>query len=85
MKEIKSLISRVLDVDTASKFAIHLEDRKTAHDYFELSTIENQIQVKASNVLAAASGVHWYMKHYLNMNITWCGSQKQTKEPWPVI
>lgn len=85
MQVIDGLVSRVLGESAAEQFVIRLEDRKTQTDYFELSSKDNKIVVIASTALAAASGIHWYLKHYLKINLTWCGCQKKIEGEWPTL
>lgn len=85
MKAIQKLIGRVLGEAWINQFEIILENNNTATEYFELQTRRGKVQVRASGTLAAISGVYWYMKHYLNMHLSWCGNHKVIPEVWPIL
>lgn len=85
MNTINGLIERVLGKEYISKFSIIIEENKEANDYFKLVSVEDKIQIKASNIISATSGIHYYMKHYLNIHISWCGNQLDIPKTFPIV
>jgi alpha-N-acetylglucosaminidase len=44
-------------------------------DVFELQTVGDRLLVRGNNGVSMASGLNWYLKHYLNCQISYHSSQ----------
>jgi len=56
-----------------------------APDRFELSTSGAQVMIKASNSLAAAEGLHWYLKYYCHRSMSHLGDNLAPVSPLPQV
>ncbi|MDR1167800.1 MAG: alpha-N-acetylglucosaminidase, partial [Heliobacteriaceae bacterium] len=54
-------------------------------DVFELQTQNGKLLVRGNNGVSMASGLNWYLKHYLNCQITYRSSQLNIPEKLPEI
>jgi alpha-N-acetylglucosaminidase len=54
-------------------------------DVFELQTIDGKLLVRGNNGVSMASGLNWYLKHYLNCQITYRTKQLNIPSQLPEI
>jgi len=73
---LSSLIDRI-DKGASSKFIVEVE--AADKDYFELSSRNGKIVIKANNYVNSAVGLNWYLKYYCGVHITW--NQMHAKLP----
>ena len=71
-----SLIERI-DKGASSKFIVEINPDET--DYFELSSKNGKILIKANNYVNSAVGLNWYLKYYCGVQLTW--NQMHAKLP----
>ncbi len=67
------LITRLLGPNYVSSFTLQVisVDPATGKDVFELDTAQSKVVIRGNNGVALASGLHWYLKYYVNCSITW--------------
>ncbi|MBI9016454.1 MAG: alpha-N-acetylglucosaminidase [Phycisphaerae bacterium] len=68
-----------------ARIILSLIDKEDGKDVFELETVDDKLVIKGSSGVAICSGYNWYLKHYCNCHISWCGDQLNLPETWPAI
>ena len=65
---ITGLLERI-DPGASAKFRIELQRADT--DFFELDQAGSQVVVRGNNYVSIATGIHWYLKYYAGIHLTW--------------
>lgn len=85
----QDLVTRLLGKDKADIFKITIDESisENGMDSFRILKSENDpvVSVTGSNGVAAAWGVHHYLKNYCNCHISWDGDQLNLPEQLPVV
>jgi alpha-N-acetylglucosaminidase len=80
----KQLIKRVLPKHYKS-FKLGLLSKENDRDVFELYSENNKIVLNGSSGVAIASALNYYLKHYCNCLITYCGKNLELPNNLPKI
>lgn len=65
-------IDGLLDrIDSGLSRKMSVEIQPGAEDFFELSQRGDMPHITANNKVSAATGVHWYLKYYAGVMLTW--------------
>ena len=75
---IYGIIERTIGKQYCDYFTFEIKEDNT--DYFELSDLNNKIHIKANKGLSITSGLNYYYKHYLKIQITENTRQTNIKE-----
>lgn len=65
---IHDLLERI-DTGASKKFSIEL--RKEEQDFFELDQRGKKVVVRGNTYVTIATGIHWYLKYYAGIHLTW--------------
>lgn len=86
MQGAKQLTDRILGESLASNFILIEQKSLNKNEYFEIEAVNSKIQITASSLTAMTSGIYHYIKHYLNISITWCNMdvQDEIRLPLPI-
>lgn len=70
---VVELLNRIGGNGAAEKFVIVVDEGLAANgsDVFVITAQDSKPCIKASNVLAAATGINWYLNHYAHINLAW--------------
>ncbi|WP_291528389.1 alpha-N-acetylglucosaminidase [Bacteroides sp. UBA939] len=79
---IKGLLDRVAP-GSADKFII--EQVKSPTDFFELDQQGDKVVVRGNNHVSIATGIHWYLKYYAGVHLTWNNMQVQLPDILPPV
>lgn len=79
---IKGLLDRVVP-GNSDKFII--EQVKSPVDFFELDQQGNKVVVRGNNYVSIATGIHWYLKYYAGVHLTWNNMQATLPEVLPAV
>ena len=58
-----------------SQLIFSIEPHSADEDYFELSSLDNKILIKANTEVNAAAGLNWYLKYYCHCSVSFCENQ----------
>ncbi len=83
-QSVRELIRRILP-DIADTFKLYNVPSENGYDVFELQSDGNTIMLGGSGGVAWASGLHWYLKYYCNVHLSWCGDQLRLPHPLPKV
>ena len=67
------------------KFVFAIVPQSAGEDYFELSSVDGKIQVKANSAVSAAAGFNWYLKYYCHCSVSFCEDQLDLPRRLPKI
>ena len=79
---IKGLLERITP-GNADKFII--EQVKSPNDFFELDQQNNKVVIRGNNYVSIANGLHWYLKYYAGIHLTWNNMQATLPEVLPAV
>lgn len=79
---VDDLIERVLP-GGSKHFKTRLE--KSDRDFFELSQEGDKIAIKANSWVNMATGLNWYLKHYVGIHLSWNNMQAKLPEKLPAV
>jgi alpha-N-acetylglucosaminidase len=80
----RSLLNRLFP-GREPEIEFELVPRRNGHDSFHLISREGKVLIKGSSVLALCSGLHWYLKYYCHLHLSWCGSRLDLPCPLPAV
>ncbi len=80
----RSLLERLLPKH-ANEFVFELIPADNGRDVLEIESRGGKIVLRGNNGVALASALNWYLKHYCDCHVSWCGSQLQLPKPLPVV
>ena len=82
---LNDLVGRLLP-GYEKKFVFSVGENLTAdEDFFELSSKNGKVFIKANNQVSAATGLNWYLKYYCHCSLSFCGDQKKLPSRLPAI
>ncbi|MEG2478671.1 MAG: alpha-N-acetylglucosaminidase [Mucinivorans sp.] len=67
---VSGLAERI-EVGASKKFVFELSDQQSSEDFFELSQKGGKVVVRGNNWVSVASGLNWYLKYHVGVNLTW--------------
>ena len=79
---IRGLLERIVP-GSADKFCI--EQVKSPVDFFELDQQGDKVVVRGNNYVSIATGLHWYLKYYAGVLLTWNQMQAQLPATLPAV
>ncbi len=79
---ITGLLERI-DKGASSKFII--ERVQSSCDFFELAQKGKKVVVRGNNYVNIATGIHWYLKYYAGVHLTWDGMQAELPDVLPAV
>lgn len=79
---VLSLIDRI-DKGASSHFIVEIKNDSI--DYFELSSKNGKILIKANTWVNASVGVNWYLKYYCNIHLSWNNPHAKLPANLPTI
>ena len=59
------------------------EKKASTKDYFELESLHGKIVVRGNTYVNVATGLRWYLKHYLHANVSWNNMHVQVPDSLP--
>ncbi len=68
---ITGMLERI-DKGASKKIAIEIK-KSGNNDYFELDQKGDQVLVRANNYVNVATGINWYLKYYVGVQLSWNG------------
>jgi len=80
----RGVLGRLLP-DRAGEFVLESIPRQADRDVFELQSAGGKIVVRGSSGVAICSGLNWYLKHYANCQVSFCGDQLDLPDPLPPV
>ena len=80
----RGVLQRLLP-DAADQFVLASIPADEGRDVFEIESRDGRIVVRGSSGVAISSGVNWYLKHYCNCHVSFCGDQLRLPDPLPVV
>jgi len=79
-----ALVKRLLPKHT-DKFSFEVIQPDNGHDVFEIITHDGKVIIRGNKGTAMAMGLNWYLKHYCNCNVSWCGNNLDLPEKLPEV
>lgn len=79
------LLKRVLPVDRVEEFVVGKIASTGGRDVFELESKDGKLVVRGNNAVAVASGIHWFLKHKCNSQVSMNYRQISLPRPLPVL
>lgn len=67
---VNGLLERI-DKNLSKKFQLEIIPSSAHKDFFELSSADNKIVVKANTCSSLGAGINWYLKYYANVHLSW--------------
>ncbi|MBQ8968895.1 MAG: alpha-N-acetylglucosaminidase [Bacteroidaceae bacterium] len=83
---IADLLQRVLPENgDAQRFEWTVTDQDSSDQYFTLSCDGDRVRVEASDNVAVATGINWYLQHYAGVDISWNSPTATLPRVLPVV
>jgi alpha-N-acetylglucosaminidase len=79
---INGLLERI-DTNASRKFAI--EYVKSDIDFFELDQKGKKVVIRGNNHVSIATGIHWYLKYYAGIHLTWNNMRAKLPDVLPAV
>ena len=79
---ISGLLNRI-DTNASRKFVI--EYIKSDTDFFELDQQGEKIVIRGNNHVSIATGIHWYLKYYVGIHLTWNNMHAKLPDMLPSV
>ena len=79
---VQGLLERI-DKGASRKFII--EQTRSDRDFFELDYRNGKPVVRGNNPVSIATGIHWYLKYYAGIHLSWNQMQAQLPDTMPVV
>lgn len=79
---INGLLERI-DTNASRKFVI--EYVKSDIDFFELDQKGKKVVIRGNNHVSIATGIHWYLKYYAGIHLTWNNMQAKLPDVLPAV
>ena len=79
---ITGLLERI-DPGASKKFVI--EKVKSPTDFFELDQKKNKVVVRGNSYVSIATGIHWYLKYYAGVHLSWNQMHAPLPEVLPAV
>lgn len=79
---VNGLLERI-DKGASKKFLIEKVD--SDKEFFELDQKGNKVVVRGNSYVNIASGIHWYLKYYAGIHLSWNGMKASLPEVLPPV
>lgn len=79
---VDALLERI-DKGASRKFVT--EKVESPHDFFEISSRQGKVLVRGNNYVSIASGINWYLKYHLGIQLSWNSMHAMLPERLPLI
>ncbi|MDY5813358.1 MAG: alpha-N-acetylglucosaminidase [Bacteroides sp.] len=79
---IQGLLERI-DPGASRKFVI--EQQPSSTDFFELDQRGSKVVVRGNNPVSIATGIHWYLKYYAHIHLSWDGMKAKLPHILPPV
>ena len=79
---ISGLLDRI-DTNASRKFII--EYIKSDTDFFELDQKGKKVVIRGNNHVSIATGIHWYLKYYVDIHLTWNNMHAKLPDVLPSV
>ena len=79
---INGLLERI-DTNASRKFVI--EYVKSDIDFFELDQKGKKVVIRGNNHVSIATGIHWYLKYYAGIHLTWNNMRAKLPDVLPAV
>jgi alpha-N-acetylglucosaminidase len=79
---IAGLLERI-DKGASAKFITELKTDSV--DFFELDSRGGKVVVRGNSYVNIATGIHWYLKYYAGVQLTWDGMQASLPATLPAV
>jgi len=83
-KAAGDLLKRLLP-ERAREFVLETIPAENGCDVVEVDSAGGKVVVRGASGVAIASGLNWYLKHYGNCHVSWCGDQLKLPRPLPAV
>jgi len=80
----KDIINRITPT-IVEHFKLEIIAQENGLDVFEIESLNGKIVFRGSTGVALASAYNWYLKHYCNCQLSWCGDQLNLPKTLPVL
>ncbi len=84
IKAAHGIIGRITP-QIADKFILQIIPSENGLDVFEIASQDGKVVLRGSTGVALASAYNWYLKHYCNCHVSWCGDQLNVPDPLPTL
>lgn len=87
-KTVKDLIERLLGKDLVNLFDVHVDPDlgPSEKDTFQIKKNDlGIIEIRGTSGVTVAWGLHYYLKHYCNVHISWDGNQIELPRTLPDV
>lgn len=79
---VTGLLERI-DPGASGKFKIELQ--RSDADFFELDQAGDRVVVRGNNYVSIATGIHWYLKYYAGIQLSWDGMKADLPAVFPPV
>lgn len=79
---VQGLLERI-DKGASQKFII--EQTQSPADFFELDQKGNKVVIRGNNSVSIATGLNWYLKYYVGIQLSWNGMTAKLPETLPAV
>lgn len=79
---ITGLLERI-DKGASGKFVI--ERQPSEKDFFELDQRGNKVVIRGNNYVSIATGIHWYLKYHVGINLSWNNMKADLPQVLPPV
>lgn len=79
------LSERLIGKKATKNFIFELKENSQQSTFFKISSVSNKIKIEANNMIGLTSGYHWYLKYYLNINISWEAKNISLPKKFPIV
>lgn len=68
---INDLLNRIGGEGTADRILTEIVESSYGNDYFTITSENSKPKIIGNDYLSVATGIHWYLKYYSNVLLTW--------------
>lgn len=68
---VRDLLNRIGGEGTSERFVVAMEPVVAEGEYFTISAEKGKPKITGDSYLSVATGIHWYLKYYANVFLTW--------------
>jgi alpha-N-acetylglucosaminidase len=80
---ITGMLERI-DKGASKKIAIEIK-KSGNNDYFELDQKGDQVVIRGNNYVNVATGINWYLKYYVGVQLSWNGMTAKLPAKLPKV
>lgn len=67
----EDLLNRIGGEGTSDRILTQVRETLDGNDYFTITAENGKPKILGNNYLSVATGIHWYLKYYANVLLTW--------------